>query len=162
MQRHEIPTHLEVEDKILGTLTVRQLLFLAVGLSLSYGLWGLLHQLAVSPGHHLPLAMPLVAQIALAAIPALCTLVLALAQPGGRPLEEWLLAIARYASQPKVCIWRPLAEEEGDDGEEGDGEVPEHVAGATPRLGATSEDTPVQANAWATIPASENREGDPA
>lgn len=155
MQRHEIPTHLEVEDKILGTLTVRQLLFLAVGLSLSYGLWGLLHQLAVSPGHHLPI----VAQIALAAIPALCTLVLALAEPGGRPLEEWLLAIARYAGQPKVCIWRPLADEEGD---EGDGEAPEHVAGARPRLGATSEDTPVQANEWATIPASENREGDPA
>ena len=151
MQRHEIPTHLEVEDKILGTLTVRQLLFLAVGLSLSYGLWGLLHQLAVSPGHHLPI----VAQIALAAFPALCTLVLALAQPGGRPLEEWLLAIARYAGQPKVCIWRPLADEEGD------GEAPEHVAGATPRLGAASEDTPVQANEWATIPTSEKREGDP-
>jgi hypothetical protein len=154
MQRHEIPTHLEVEDKILGTLTVRQLLFLAVGLSLSYGLWGLLHQLAVSPGHHLPI----VAQLALAAIPALCMLVLALAQPGGRPLEEWLLALARYAGQPKVCVWRPLAEEEGDD----EGEAPEHVAGATPRLGAASEDTPVQANEWAMIPASENREGDPA
>lgn len=152
MQRHEIPTHLEVEDKILGTLTVRQLLFLAVGLSLSYGLWGLLHQLAVSPGHHLPI----VAQIALAAIPALCTLVLALAQPGGRPLEEWLLAIARYAGQPKVCIWRPLADEEGD------AEAPEHIVGAAPRLGAASEDTPVQANEWATIPASENWEGDPA
>lgn len=155
MQRHEIPTHLEVEDKILGTLTVRQLLFLAVGLSLSYGLWGLLHQLAVSPGHHLPI----VAQIALAAIPALCTLVLALAEPGGRPLEEWLLAIARYAGQPKVCVWRPLADEEGD---EGDADAPERVAGATPRLGAASGDTPVQANEWATIPASEDREGDPA
>ena len=155
MQRHEIPTHLEVEDKILGTLTVRQLLFLAVGLSLSYGLWGLLHQLAVSPGHH----QPVVAQLALAAVPALCMLVLALAQPGGRPLEEWLLAIARYAGQPKVCIWRPLAEEEGD---EGDGEAPERVAGATPRLSAASGDMPETANAWATIPASEKREGDPA
>ena len=152
MQRHEIPTHLEVEDKILGTLTVRQLLFLAVGLSLSYGLWGLLHQLAVSPGQYLPI----VAQIALAAIPALCTLVLALAQPGGRPLEEWLLAIARYAGQPKVCIWRPLADDEGD------GEAPEHVAGATPRLVAASEDIPVIGNKWAMIPASEEREGDPA
>src|SRR5579859_5796060 len=152
MQRHEIPTHLEVEDKILGTLTVRQLLFLAVGLSLSYGLWGLLHQLAVSPGHHLPI----VAQLALAAIPALCTLVLALAQPGGRPLEEWLLAIVRYAGQPKVCIWRPLAEEEGDEGDE---DAPEHVAGATPRLSAASADMPETGNGWATIPASKKREG---
>lgn len=155
MQRHEIPTHLEVEDKILGTLTVRQLLFLAVGLSLSYGLWGLLHQFAVSPGHHLPL----VVQLALAAIPALCTLVLALAQPGGRPLEEWLLAIARYASQPKLCVWRPLADEDGDEGE---GDAPEHVASATPRLSAASEDTPVKGNAWATVRVSEKREGDPA
>jgi hypothetical protein len=155
MQRHEIPTHLEVEDKILGTLTVRQLLFLAVGLSLSYGLWGLLHQLAVSPGHHLPI----VAQLALAAIPALCALVLALAQPGGRPLEEWLLALARYAGQPKVCVWCPLAD---DEGEEGDGDAPEHVAGATSRLSAASEDKPVKGNEWATIPASEQQEGDPA
>src|SRR5690349_14608844 len=157
MQRHEIPTHLEVEDKILGTLTVRQLLFLAVGLSLSYGLWGLLHQLAVSPGHHLPI----VAQLALAAIPGLCMLVLALAQPGGRPLEEWLLAIARYAGQPKVCAWRPLAEEEAY-GDEGDGDAPRRVAGATARLSAESEEKPVKGNEWATIPASKKREGDPA
>jgi hypothetical protein len=136
---------------------VRQLLFLAVGLSLSYGLWGLLHQLAVSPGHHLPI----VAQLALAAIPALCMLVLALAQPGGRPLEEWLLAIARYAGQPKVCIWRPLAEEEGDGGE-GGGDAPKRVAGATPRLSAASGDMPETSNEWATIPASKKREGDPA
>jgi hypothetical protein len=158
MQRHEIPTHLEVEDKILGTLTVRQLLFLAVGLSLSYGLWGLLHQLAASPDRHLPL----VAQLALAALPALCTLVLALVQPGGRPLEEWLLAIMRYAGQPKVCVWRPLPDEEGD---EGDDDVPEQLVGASRPLRTAGGDMPrmpVTHNAWARIGSSEEREGDPA
>jgi PrgI family protein len=104
MQRHEIPTHLEVEDKILGSLTVRQLLFLAVGVSLSYGLWGLLRH--ASPAH-----LPLIAAILLAAIPALCTLVLALVQPGGRPFEEWLLTLVRFATLPHVCLWRPLSDE---------------------------------------------------
>lgn len=155
MQRHEIPTHLEVEDKILGTLTVRQLLFLAVGLSLSYGLWGLLQQLTAHPDRHLPLA----AQLALAAIPALCALVLALVQPGGRPLEEWLLAIARYAGQPKVCVWRPLPDEEI---EEGDAGMPEHAARATGLPAAASSDTPRTGNARAPIRAADAGEGDPA
>jgi hypothetical protein len=152
VQRHEIPTHLEVEDKILGTLTVRQLLFLAVGLSLSYGLWGFVQQVAAHPHRHLPLAV----QLALAAIPALCTLVLALAQPAGRPLEEWLLAIVRYAGQPKRCIWRPLPDEEGDE------EVPEYPVGATRLPSAVSGDTPRTGNEWVTTAPFDERGGVPA
>lgn len=104
MQRHEIPTHLEVEDKIFGSLTVRQLLVLAVGLSLSYGLWSLLRH--VTTGR-----VPIAVEILLAAIPALCTLALALVQPGGRPFEEWLLTLLRFATLPRVCIWRSLSVE---------------------------------------------------
>ena len=147
MQRHEIPTHLEVEDKILGALTVRQLLFLAVGLSLSYGLWGLLQQLAPAPHRHLPLAV----ELALAAIPALCTLVLALAQPAGRPLEEWLLAMLRYAGQPKRYVWRPLPDEV----------VKEPPVGLISPAFVDSN-LPRNTNEWATTAESEERGGVPA
>ena len=37
---HEVPTHLNVEDKLLLGLTARQFLYLLVGSSASYALWG--------------------------------------------------------------------------------------------------------------------------
>ena len=37
MDRHEIPTHLNVEDKAFAGLTMRQLMTAAVGLGLAYG-----------------------------------------------------------------------------------------------------------------------------
>lgn len=37
MNRHEIPTHLNVEDKAFAGLTMRQLMTAAVGLGLAYG-----------------------------------------------------------------------------------------------------------------------------
>jgi hypothetical protein len=37
MQQHEIPTHLDVEDKALVGLTMRQLLMAAVAVALAYG-----------------------------------------------------------------------------------------------------------------------------
>ena len=36
---HEVPTHLNVEDTLLGPLTPRQLVRLAAGLSLAYITW---------------------------------------------------------------------------------------------------------------------------
>src|SRR5258708_6313208 len=36
---HQVPTHLDVEDKVLFGLTVRQFLYLLVGSSPSYALW---------------------------------------------------------------------------------------------------------------------------
>ena len=38
-RRHEIPTHLNVEDKAFVGLSVRQLMNLIVGLSTAYALW---------------------------------------------------------------------------------------------------------------------------
>ena len=37
MDRHEIPTHLNVEDKAFAGLTMRQLMTAAIGLALAYG-----------------------------------------------------------------------------------------------------------------------------
>jgi hypothetical protein len=110
MNRHEIPTHLEVEDKILGTLTVRQMLFLTVGVSVGYALWGALaHVPAVG---HASWHVPLMLRAAIALLPVVASLLLALAHPGGRPLEEWLLTRLRYATLPKVSVWRASVEPE--------------------------------------------------
>ena len=38
-KHHEVPTHLNVEDKVLYGLTVRQFLYLLVGSSATYTLW---------------------------------------------------------------------------------------------------------------------------
>ena len=38
-QRHEIPTHLDVEDRAFYGLTARQVMWLTVGCAGGYGLW---------------------------------------------------------------------------------------------------------------------------
>lgn len=104
--RQEIPTHLEVEDRILFGLTLRQGIFALVGCSIGYTVFAQLGQLpwpvAASGGH-----MPLALRITVACVPALVALAVAVIQPAGRPLEEWLFALARFATLPKHCVWRP-------------------------------------------------------
>ena len=92
---HEIPTHLNVQDRLFLGLTARQALFLMVGLSAGYGLWEQCQML-------LP---PL--RLGLAAVCVLTTAVFALWQPGRRPLEEWCFAALHYAATPKASVWRP-------------------------------------------------------
>src|SRR5262245_57861267 len=92
--RHEIPTHLNVEDKLLFGLTMRQFLYILVGSSVAYNLW---EQTA-----DLPAPMHV-------GIPAICALVglaMALLRPLGRPLEEWLFAAALYIGRPRKSSWR--------------------------------------------------------
>ena len=81
---HEVPTHLNVEDKVVFGLTVRQFLYLLVGSSASYGLWD---QAA---------ALGDVVRSAAVATSALTTLALALVRPADRALEEWLAAALVY------------------------------------------------------------------
>ena len=113
--KHEIPTHLEVEDKILFGLTVRQVLVLGFGLAIGYALWqhlGPAH--TVTPGSHFlahaslssPVPAPL--RILLAAIPFAGSAIVAFYRHGGRSAEDWMLAYARYLAAPKVCLWRTL------------------------------------------------------
>ncbi len=108
-QRQEIPTHLEVEDRILFGLTLRQGIVVLVGLSVGYSLYAQLGNLpwpdAGAEGHP-----PLALRVVVALLPALLALALAVIQPAGRPLEEWLFALARYAALPKRCVWQPRAD----------------------------------------------------
>jgi hypothetical protein len=92
-RRHEIPTHLDVEDRLFAGLTPRQLLLLCMGIGLGYSLWQRLH-------HIFP--VPLV--LLLAIVPALVGVAFATIRPGDRPLEQWLLTVVRYAALPKVCV----------------------------------------------------------
>src|SRR5262249_57318218 len=89
-QQHEIPTHLNVEDKVLFGLTVRQVLYLMVGCSIGYGLWGQTAHLAD------------VTRLALPVVIALVAITFALVRPAGRPLEEWLVAAVCFMASPLV------------------------------------------------------------
>jgi hypothetical protein len=94
MDRHEIPTHLNVEDKAFAGLTMRQLMTAAIGLALAYGA-------ASEPPW--PMAVRLVAAGLVLAAVAL----LALWRPAGRPLEDWGFVLLRFWALPRVAVWSP-------------------------------------------------------
>ena len=91
--RHEIPTHLNVEDTVLLSLTARQLGTLMACAALGYRLW------VQWP------ALPFAIRAALAGTSLLVGLVLALVRPGGRPLEQWGLAGLAYLAAPRRTTW---------------------------------------------------------
>ena len=94
-RRHEIPTHLNVEDKAFIGLSVRQLMNLIVGLSTAYAIWN------DWPG------LPLPVRAAMAGACLIVALALTLIRPGGRPLEEWAFVALHYVATPKTSVWRP-------------------------------------------------------
>jgi hypothetical protein len=94
-RRHEIPTHLNVEDRAFYGLTIRQVMYLTVGGSGGYELW-----------NQWP-TLPLVIRALLVAPPLLLALVFALVRPHGRSLDEWLFVAFHHAAVPKVSLWQP-------------------------------------------------------
>jgi hypothetical protein len=100
--QHEIPTHLDVEDKLLFGLTMRQFLYIVVGSSIAYGLW---ERTASAPD---------ALRLSATAVCVIVAIALALVRPFGRPLEEWLLAAGLYMSLPRRASWRPNEPEAAD------------------------------------------------
>ncbi len=94
MNRHEIPTHLNVEDKAFAGLTMRQLMTAAVGLGLAYG-----------AASELPLPIPV--RLVAAGVVLVAVALLALWRPAERPLEDWAFVLLRYWAVPRVAVWRP-------------------------------------------------------
>ena len=92
--RHELPTHLNVEDRAVYGLSVRQLSYLVGGASAAYGLWT----------DRLEWPEELRAGIALLVL--LLAAAFALLRPGDRPLEEWGFAALHHAGTPRVALWR--------------------------------------------------------
>jgi hypothetical protein len=99
MRRHEIPTHLDVQDKVLFGLTTRQTMHLLLGLAAAAAVWT-----------HLPSAelVPVAVRFAAAAVCLCAGLVTALARPHGRGIEEWAVVVLRYAATPRRSVWRPI------------------------------------------------------
>ena len=130
LTRYQIPTHLNVPDKILSAwgfgLTVRQLLILLMAWSAVANTWvrlAALFAMLGTPGFIL--------HVAVAAIPGIVLLFVAFKQIAGRPLEVWMLVLLRYWLQPKVYLWRripivgqmgPAAGEEPDPASDEEGE----------------------------------------
>jgi len=105
--RYQIPTHLEVEDKIISYngfgLTVRQAFLLVIGWSLAVDVWRSLDGLT-------GLGMAGVAlRLVISAAPGLIACFIAWTKVGGRHLESWLLVVLLYHTKPKVYLWRALA-----------------------------------------------------
>ena len=91
---HDVPTHLEVTDKLVFGLTAGQTLFSAAAIFVGFSLWKRL----------LLLGMPMPVSLALAVLASLCLIALALIRPEERPLDQWCFVVLRYLLQPKVCL----------------------------------------------------------
>jgi hypothetical protein len=128
-QRHEIPTHLAVEDRVLSGLTMPQLLVLLCGLCASYALW------QGSPAALAPLRPALAGSVLAGGI------ALALWRPQGRGLLTWTLVVSRYLLLPRLYLWRPCHAATMDTGAD------EHWLKGVPRL------------AWACTGAPPTRKG---
>src|SRR5262245_55964892 len=100
--RHEIPTHLNVEDKAFFGLTVRQVMHLTIGFAGAYAVW------SQWPDLHIAL------RGGLAAAGLAQAVALALVRPGGRGLEEWIFVALHYVALPKASVWRPREPEPAD------------------------------------------------
>ncbi len=97
MNRHEIPTHLNVEDKAFAGLTMRQLMTAAVGLGMAYG-----------SASELPLPIPV--RLVAAGVVLVAVAIVALWRPAGRPMEDWVFVLLRYWATPRIAVWRPREE----------------------------------------------------
>lgn len=97
LDRHEIPTHLGVQDRFFYGLTMAQLALLLLGGSSAWAAWSDWQ------------ALPPVPRAAAAVAIMLLTLAVALVRPGGRGLPTWALVILRYTGTPKRSVWRPRA-----------------------------------------------------
>jgi hypothetical protein len=108
--RHEIPTHLAVEDRPLAGLTMPQLLVLLVGGCAGYLTW--------QGAAFLPTSVRLAVVGAALVVGAAA----ALFRPHGQSLLAWALVVLRYLALPRVCLWRAGATPSG--AEPGQGMLP--------------------------------------
>ncbi len=96
MHDHEIPTHMEFEDKMLLGLTGRQVAVAIAGFSCAAGTWATLAFL------------PVVLRAFAGSVVLVAALALALLRPGGEGLEEWLFAWVRFHALPARAVWQSV------------------------------------------------------
>ena len=90
MQAHDVPTHLQAEDRVLLGLTFPQIVAAMAVLGLAYGVW---QRAAFLPEGHW--------RIAAAVTFAILGLAAIVVRPGGRALPAVVLDLLRFALTPK-------------------------------------------------------------
>ena len=90
----EVPNHLNVQDTVFLGLTERQAAILITCAASAYGLWD---QLSVAPAP---------VRASLAALVLVLGIAFSFFQPGGRPLDEWALAVLAFTVTPRRLHWR--------------------------------------------------------
>jgi hypothetical protein len=100
---HTVP-RLLVEDYITlpfnVELTWRQSGLLFLGFSLAFSWWHALSWLGGDP-------LGVMARLVIAGVPLLGAVLVGWLHPLGRPLEQWLLVLWRFWSQPRYVVWQP-------------------------------------------------------
>ena len=109
-QRYQIPTHLNVPDKlqiplfgVTLSLTMRQAVIYLFGLSTAWSLWQHLRWL----DQYGPFG--LVVHWGIPMVLALMTCLVALVHLRDRHLEIWGLIVLHYIAQPHIFIWQSTA-----------------------------------------------------
>ena len=102
LQKHEIPTHLNVEDRAFFGLSVRQFTDLIAGLAGTYSLW------------HTAASWPPALRIGATVLSLAIAVAVGLLKPGGRRLEQWLFVWLHYLVTPRRAGWRPRRPEPRD------------------------------------------------
>ncbi len=102
-KRYQLPTHLQVADKIaIGpvSVTIRQGAILLLGAALAYQCW---HALSLLSDGGLGWLRGLMAVVVVG-----LSVVLAQVRLSGRHLELWAVVWVRYRWQPRVYVWQRL------------------------------------------------------
>lgn len=103
MPAHEIPTHLQVEDKLVFGLTARQILVLALAACLAY--LGFQQTYLDLPGFGgREVLLPL--RITLGIVPLVGGVIITFVRVLGRPLEQWAMVWWRYQTIPHRYLWQ--------------------------------------------------------
>jgi hypothetical protein len=103
-----MPTHLDVEDKLLSIgnldLTLRQCVIFLVGGVFAYDVWQQLEGLGME--WHRPLVY---LRVALTALTAIVAIVVAMTKIEGRVFEDWLWMFLNYHLRSKIYTWRSIS-----------------------------------------------------
>jgi len=86
-----VPQFIDIEDKIIGPLTLKQFLYLAAGAGLLFFLWSYL-----ALGAFILVAIPI----------GIFCILLAFYKVNGRPLINFLGAGIAYLSRPRLYLWK--------------------------------------------------------
>lgn len=90
--RFDVPQFIEVEDKIIGPLTLKQFLFLLAGGAVLFLLWYVFSNLFIFILVGLPILIVVLA--------------LAFYRVNGRPFINYLLSMIKHFSKPRLYLWR--------------------------------------------------------